>query len=125
MHRKKRTFAELLTRSLATAGLVYALVIAYAVPATLMADATGRDPVVPGPSSSSQFLEHPTWRPADAARFPGCVDMARWTAAIVPSSVIVVRRSGELERMPFDEAFRRATSPSAADDLRTIGACRR
>ena len=32
----------------------------------------------------------------------------------VPATVVVVRRDGGLEQMPFDEAFRRATSTSAA-----------
>lgn len=125
MRRRRRTFAEMLTRALATSGLVYALVMAYAVPATVLADAAERQAALaPGPDSSS-FAGHTSWRPDDAARFPGCVDMAQWTASLVPSSVIVVRRSGELEQMPFDEAFRRVTSPAVGDDVRTIGACRR
>ena len=41
MRRRQRTLAELLTRSLAASGLLYAVVIAYAVPATLVADAGG------------------------------------------------------------------------------------
>lgn len=124
MRRRQRTLAELLTRSLAASGLLYAVVIAYAVPATLVADAGGRPAYDAGTSSWSRSLDHPTWRRTHAQRFPGCVDMARWSASIVPATVVVVRRGGELERMDFDEAFRRATSPAAADDVWTIGACR-
>ncbi len=125
MRRRQRTLAELLTRSLAVSGLLYAVVIAYAVPATLVADAGGRpEPFDAGTSSLSRAVDHPTWRRAHAQRFPGCVDMARWSASIVPPTVVVARRDGDLERMDFDEAFRRATSPSAADDVWTIGACR-
>lgn len=125
MRRRQRTLAELLTRSLAASGLLYAAVIAYAVPATLVADADGRhEPFGAGTSSLSRTVDHPTWRRAHAQRFPGCVDMARWSASIVPATVVVVRRGGDIERMDFDEAFRRATSTSSADDVWTIGACR-
>jgi hypothetical protein len=124
MRRRQRTFAELLTRSLAASGLLYALVIAYAVPATVIAGATGGpEPFGSGASSLTRVIDHPVWRPAHARRFPGCIDMARWTASIVPTTVVVVRRDGDLERMDFDEAFRRATSPSAGDDVWAVGAC--
>jgi len=123
MHRRQRTFAELLTRSLAVAGLVYAFVIAYAVPVTLLAETPGPSPT-PGASPMSPYDGRATWKRAHAERFPGCVDMAKWTAAVEPRSVVVVRRGGDLRQMPFDEAFRRATSPSAADDVSVVGGCR-
>jgi len=125
MHRRQRTFAELLTRSLAVAGLVYAFVIAYAVPATLLAETPGpSSPTRPGASPMSPYDSQVTWERAHAERFPGCVDMAEWTAAEEPSAVVVVRRGGGVRQMPFDEAFRRATSPSAADDVWVVGGCR-
>jgi hypothetical protein len=124
MRRRQKTFGELLTRSLAVAGLLYAVVIAYAVPTSLLAEVPGRpSPSVPGANPLSRTTDHPTWKPAHAERFPGCVDMARWEASAVPSTVVVVRRRGDLQRISFDEAFRRATSASAADDVWTIGAC--
>ena len=124
MRRRQRTFAELLTRSLAAAGLVYALVIAYAVPATLLVDRDRPDPPGRGPSSLTHAIDHPTWRATYAHRFPGCVDLADWDGVEVPTEVVVLRRDGEARRMSFDDAYRRATSPSSADDVWTIGACR-
>jgi hypothetical protein len=124
MRRRQRTFAELLTRSLAAAGLVYALVIAYAVPATLLVDRARPGPPGQGPSSLTHATEHPTWRATYAQRFPDCVDLADWDSVGVPAEVVVLRRDGEARRMSFDEAYRRATSPSSADDVWTIGACR-
>lgn len=124
MHRRQRTFAELLTRSLAAAGLLYGLIFAYVVPANLLAqkyDVPIRE--VPDANPLGRVMEDPGWRPAHAARFPGCVDVARWTSSSSPATVVVVRRNGALLRMSFDEAYRRATSASAADDVWTIGAC--
>src|SRR5512145_195743 len=101
MHRRQRTFAELLTRSLAVAGLVYAFVIAYAVPATLLAEAHGPSSTSrPGVNPMSPYDGRATWKRSYADRFPGCVDMAEWTAAVEPRSVVVVRRGGDLRQMP-------------------------
>lgn len=125
MHRRQRTFAELLTRSLATAGLLYALIFAYAVPATLVGQsASPSDAARPDASALTRATDRPRWNHAQADRFPGCVDMAEWRALSVPATVVVVRRNGGLQRMPFDEAYDRARSASAADDVFTIGACR-
>lgn len=124
MHRRQRTFAELLTRSLATAGLLYALIFVYAVPATLLGQASGRPgQLSPGTRSLTKATNWPSWRPAHAERFPGCVDMARWRPPHAPTTVVVVRHDGRVQRMPFGEAYSRATSASAADDVWTIGAC--
>lgn len=124
MHRRRRTLVELLTRSLAASGFVYAMVLAYVLPAALL----NQQPVQPlhvrpAPSSLDQVTGLPKWKPAHAKRFPGCIDMARWSESQVPATVVVVRRDGDLARVHFDEAFRRATSSSAADDVWTIGAC--
>jgi hypothetical protein len=125
MRRRQRSFPELLTRSLAASGLLYAFVIAYVVPATLFFDSPRRPaPSHPGASPLSQEIDLPGWRATHVKRFPGCVDMASWPGPGVPASVVVVRRDGQLRRISFDEAFDRATSTSAADDVWTIGACR-
>jgi hypothetical protein len=124
MHRRQRTFAEMLTRSLASAGLLYALVFAYAVPASLLSKTA--DPGLgkaPDLSALTPETDGTRWMRAHAARFPGCVDVAQWAARRVPTTVVVLRRDGALQRMPFDEAYRRATSASAADDVWTVGAC--
>ena len=124
MRRRQRSFGELVTRSLATAGLLYALVFAYAVPAYLLnhtADLQG--PVRPDVSALTRPTAAPGWTRARAEQFPGCIDMAEWRASRVPATVVVVRRDGGLERMSFEEAYRRARSASAADDVLTIGAC--
>lgn len=123
MHRRQRTFAELLTRSLATAGFLYALIFAYAVPASLLGESVRPGQSRPDASALTRPADRPRWNPAHADRFPGCVDMAKWRAASVPRTVVVVRRDGALARMPFEEAYRRARSGSAADDVFTIGAC--
>lgn len=124
MHRRQRTLVELLTRSLAAAGLLYGLIFAYVVPANLMAQQY-EVPMrrAPHASPSSRVMDEPRWKPAHADRFPGCVDVARWPSETGPASVVVVRRNGDLQRMSLDEAYRRATSDSAADDVWTIGAC--
>ncbi len=124
MHRRQRTLVELLTRSLAAAGLLYGLIFAYVVPANLMAQQY-EVPMqrAPHASPSNRVMGEPRWKPAHAVRFPGCVDVARWPSETGPDSVVVVRRNGDLQRMSFEEAYRRATSDSAADDVWTIGAC--
>lgn len=126
MRRRQRTFAEQLSRSLTVAGLIYGLVIAYAVPATLMAP-TAEQRIGLGPDASplSGLTGKAWWKQRHADRFPGCVDMADWAHASVPETVVVVRRDGSLRRMSFEEAYRRARSVSAADDVWTIGACSR
>jgi hypothetical protein len=124
MARTQRSFPEQLTRSLALAGLAYALVIAYVVPATLLVEQTRRPaPTHPGASPLSA-TDHPAWKRAHAKRFPGCLDIASWPGGDVPSSVVVVRRDGRPMKISFDEAFERATSASRADDVWTVGACR-
>ena len=45
MHRRRRTLVELLTRSLAASGFVYAMVLAYVLPAALL----NQQPVQPHP----------------------------------------------------------------------------
>jgi hypothetical protein len=125
MRRRQRSLGETLTRSLALSGLVYAAVILYAVPATLLADApSATTPADPGASSLSATADHLAWRASYAARFPDCVDMAEWAGADVPKTVVVVHRDGSLGRMTFDEAFDRATSRKKVDDVWTVGACR-
>jgi hypothetical protein len=123
MRDRQRTFAELLTRSLAVSGFLYALVIAYAVPATLLDEDPAPEAQAPAPSRLSQTFDHPAWTSAAAKRFPRCIDMAEWPGDRPPGDVVVVRHDGRLARMSFDEAFHRATSPSAADDVWMIGAC--
>ena len=124
MRRRRRTFAELLARSLVASGAVYAAVLGYVVPSALVLDAPGLSmPAGPCARTSSEVADRPEWKTGDAERFRGCVDMARWTEREVPDTVVVVSRRGRLARIPFDEAFRRATSPSERDDVQTIGAC--
>lgn len=124
MRREQRSLAELLTRSLVVSGVVYAAVILYAVPASLLASDNGRPAPLDGSGGSlSQATSQPSWKRVHAQRYPDCVDMAAWDAPAAPSSVVVVLRDGDLARMSFDEAFDRATSHSAADDVWTIGAC--
>jgi hypothetical protein len=126
MRHRQRTLGEHVSRSLAVAGLLYAAALAYVVPLALTADRPADlDLSVPGgPSSYSRVLEHPAWRPALADRFPGCRDMASWTRTQVPRTVVAMDRAGDLARLPFDEAYAKATSPSEADDVWILGACR-
>ena len=121
MRRRQRSFAELLTRALAVSGLVYALVAAYVVSATLFAPPATQSQGGSDAVSPSQV--QPAWKPAYAARFRGCVDIEEWTMSDVPTSVVVVRRAGEVARMRFEEAFDRSRSASRADDVWTVGAC--
>jgi hypothetical protein len=118
-----RSFGELLVRSLAISGLLYSAVLVYAIPATLRAEEPGL-PTSHGREGAGAGRHYPTWRPSYAEQFPGCVDMARWDGPGVPATVVVLRRDGALRQMPFEAAFRRATSGSQADDVWTVGACR-
>lgn len=121
MHRRQRTLGEFLVRALAVAGLIYAGVATYAVPAALLSAETGRTQVVDRDVAPA---ETPRWTRGHARRFPGCVDMARWQGPTVPATVVVVTRAGHPLQMPFDEAYQRARSATRADDVWTIGACR-
>lgn len=122
--RRRRTFVETLARSLTTSGFFYALVLAYVLPLSL---AGSYQPAPlhlgPAPGALERLTSLPGWNPANARRFPGCVDMAQWSQSRAPTTVVVVRRDGDLARLHFEDAVRRATSPSAADDVWTIGAC--
>ncbi|HEX6249499.1 MAG TPA: hypothetical protein VFZ64_16640 [Nocardioidaceae bacterium] len=122
MHRRQLSFTELLTRALTVSGVVYALVFLYAVPAALV-DGVRGSAERSGASSFSRTLGDPGWDRAHARRFPDCVALAEWDPTAVPSTLIVVRRNRDVERMDLREASRRAGSPSAADDVWTIGAC--
>ncbi|HEX6248447.1 MAG TPA: hypothetical protein VFZ64_11290, partial [Nocardioidaceae bacterium] len=119
---RQLSLTELLTRALTVSGVVYAAVFLYAVPAALF-DGTRGSAERSGPSSLSQTIGGPAWGNAHARRFPDCVDLADWDPAAVPSTVVVVRRNRDVERMDLREASRRAASASAADDVWTIGAC--
>lgn len=123
MRRRQRTLSEFLVRALAVAGLVYAGVATYAVPATLLSAETGRADVVDRDQSPGQVVTL-RWTPAHARRFPDCRDMASWEGPTVPATVVVVTRAGSPRPMSFTEAYQRARSASRADDVWTIGACR-
>lgn len=119
---RRRTFPELLTRSLAVSGLVYAMTAAYLVPATMLAQQVPSSPEPP--SMFPHAWSHPGWQPSYDARFPGCVDIETWAGLEAPTAVVAVRRSGDAVRMPFDTAYERARSRSHADDVWTVGVCR-
>lgn len=123
VHGCQRGFGELLVRSLVTSALLYAAVLGYAVPAALLAEEPGL-PTLHRFDGAGAGSGYPAWRPSYAEEFPGCVDMARWEGPGVPATVVVLRRDGALRRMPFETAFRRATSGNEADDVWTVGACR-
>lgn len=123
MRRRTRTLAETLARSLTVSGVLYTLITAYALSVAVV-EHEGDGRLRLGPQwSAGEVVGRPVWSQAHSQRFPDCVDIARWAAAESPSTVVVVERDGELRRMSFDEAYRRAISPSAADDVWTIGAC--
>jgi len=124
MRHRHRTLGEHVARALTFAGLLYIAVLAYVVPVALLEQPTDLDLTIPdGPSALSRSLDHPGWGPSLAAQFPACADMASWTRSRVPRTVIVVDRERVVARIPFDEAYDRATSSSAADDVWIVGAC--
>ena len=100
-------------------GVIYGLVAASVVCAAVLSAPASQSPG-PVPMAPVQ----PEWRHAYAARFPGCVNLERWSESEAPGSVVVVRRSGEVARMPLDEARARSRSDAVADDVWTVGACR-
>lgn len=115
---------DLLVRSLAAAALVYAVVIVYLVSATLLTEASTGRPAAQYLGSLDAVPPDVVWRPAYAARFSGCVDMARWGGPGVPATVVVLGRDGALRETSFDEAFERATGDRRPHGGRIIGACR-
>lgn len=123
MRRRQTTLSELVVRALAAAGLVYAMVAAYAVPATLLSAESGRTQVVDRGAAPGE-TQAPRWLPAHTRRFPGCIDIAEWAGPGVPASVVVVTRADRLRQMSFEGAYQRARSSTRADDVWVIGACR-
>lgn len=92
---------------------------------------------VMAPILTGALVEHPArheyapnpvqWQPWMATAFPGCRE---WHEGVdgkpgtdIPTSLIVVGRSGEQRRMSLDEGWRRHNTPSEADDVWTIGGC--
>jgi hypothetical protein len=122
MHRRRRTLVEHLSRSLTVAGIAWAVVFLYVAPPALLADIG--EPPRGGESALSATRSHLAWTDEHARRFPHCVGVAAWSRTRVPDAVVVLRRNGDLHEMSLDEAFRRARSASAADDVWTVGACR-
>lgn len=61
------------------------------------------------------------WTAALAAKFPGCRE--HLPAGQVASAFVVVRLSGTVERMAFDDAWARTHDRQAADDVWTVGQC--
>jgi hypothetical protein len=120
MPRRATRFRQVLLRAVGGAMLVFLLVCAYVIPAQILAVRGVEPDRSAGLDSVSQ---HPEWGPGHARRFSGCVDIAAWTHPDVPVSVVVVDDSGTVTKMAFDQAFRRVTTPSPADDVWTIGAC--
>jgi hypothetical protein len=122
MRRRRTTFVQLLSRSVAAFCVAYALAAAY-----LVSTAAFAGPSFPGQEraegSGSPWTHHPEWRPRYAVRFPGCVDIGEWTRTEAPTAVVVVRRSSDVVRMDFDDAFERSRTASRADDVWTVGAC--
>ncbi len=120
MPRTATTLRRRLVGALGGATLMFLLVCAYVIPSQILAvRAADGD----GSSRLDSVSRHPDWGARHARRFSGCVDIAAWTRPGVPSSVVVVRSSGRVAKMAFDEAFRRVTTHSPADDVWTIGAC--
>lgn len=120
----RRGLGDLLVRSLAAAALAYAAVIVYLVSATLLTEESAGRPAAQYLRALDAAPPGAVWRPAYAARFPGCVDMARWAGPGVPATVVVLRRDGALHETSFDEAFERATGDRRPHGGRIIGACR-
>lgn len=126
MRRRGRTLGYFVARSLAAAGVLYALVLAYVVPVALVA---GPPPAAdldhPGDSTFPTVPpDRTTWVPALERRFPGCEDMAEWSGEQEPATVVVARGDRKLAKVPFDRAYGRAREASATGEVRIIGACR-
>lgn len=64
----------------------------------------------------------PEWDDAEhAGDYAGCTETL--PAGQIPSSVVVVRLSGEVTRMDFDEAWQRTHDLNAANDVWVVGQC--
>lgn len=62
------------------------------------------------------------WSSALAARFPGC--RASLPAGTLPTGFVVQRLDGSVERMRFDETWRRTHDRDRANDVWVVGQCR-
>lgn len=126
VRRRGQTLGYCVARSLAGAGLLYGLVLAYVVPLELAAGPPPvPDPVRPGDSTfSTEPPDRATWAPALGRRFPGCDDMAEWPGEDEPATVVVARRDGTLAEVPFGRGYGRARQASPMGEVRIIGACR-
>lgn len=75
-----------------------------------------------------QATDEPQPRPSvtdtlpNPAGHPGC--RTRLPGGVIPTHFLVVRATGQVQRMPFDDAWRRTHDTSNADDVWVIGACR-
>ncbi|GAB2762213.1 hypothetical protein [Nocardioides pakistanensis] len=74
-----------------------------------------------GQASPQKPANTPAWSTGDAAAYPGCGRVL--PVGDVPSSVVVVRLTGEVTKMDFDQAWERTHNDNAADDVWVIGAC--
>ncbi len=64
----------------------------------------------------------PAWRDGYAARFPDCMESLPGGA--IPSAVVAVTLSGDVERVRFDRAWTRTHNAAEYDDLWVVGACK-
>lgn len=80
----------------------------------------------PAPSVAAAPVHRPSvmsqmhWSPALAHRFTGCAAKVHG----VPSAFVVERLSGKVQRMSFDEAWKRTHDKQHADDVWVRGACK-
>jgi hypothetical protein len=106
----------LLPRTVAFAGGASILVLgqAMAVDPSAHSDAASSDVVAVAPS----------WSPADAARYPGCVPSAAWPAGRPAPYVVVHRFRDDTDRkVAFDVAWRVNHDDTEADDVWVLGVC--
>ena len=77
-----------------------------------------------GAASSDVVADSPSWTPAGAAAYPGCVPSAAWPAGSPAAFLVVLSfREDDTLKMAFDAAWQANHDDTEADDVWVIGVC--
>ena len=88
-------------------------------------DPSAHADVAPGAAVADAAVSvAPTWTPADAAAYPGCVSSADWPAGR-PAPYVVVHsfRDDAHRKVSFDAAWRANHDETEVDDVWVLGVC--
>jgi hypothetical protein len=119
---KKRTLRSLVLRTLAPRLAVFGAGVAMlAVGQAMAVDPAAQSTLLPAERVAGAV---PSWTPADASTYPGCVPSAAWRTG-TPAGFVVVQavRDGRHHKVAFDRAWQLNHDDTEVDDLWVIGVC--